>query len=94
MHRFCDRMAGMMTARFLLHLRKWEVKHSCSVTGEPSNGKTARNSHLEFKMDPSQGASRSYIDDFGEDPVRRAKLNREQQSSYLSFSNFVLEQRA
>ena len=68
-------MAGMMTARFLLHLRKWEVHHSTfGRTG--NNGNAGGNSDIVFRRDPGQGASRSYIDDFGEDPVSRAKQNR------------------
>jgi hypothetical protein len=68
------RMSGMMTARFLLHLRKWEAKRSGFST--TSNESPGENSVMEFTSNPHQRASRSYVDDFGEDPVRRAEQNR------------------
>ena len=66
-----------MTARFLLHLRRWEVKHSSILTtngGHDSKAVTA----LDFGGNPATAASRSVrsgfsFDEFGEDPVRRAK---------------------
>jgi hypothetical protein len=61
-------MSGMMTARFLLHLRKWEAKHSLfATTGNENFGET---SVMEFARNPNQTASQSCIDSFVEDPVR------------------------
>ena len=69
-----------MTARFLLHLRRWEVKHSSLPTtngGRDSEEVTA----LDFGGGPTAAAgsrdssvrSGLSFDEFGEDPVRRAK---------------------
>lgn len=67
-------ISGMMTARFLLHLRRWEAKHS--NLGTDSDGYSTRAHVMEFNNSTNQGASQSYIDDFGEDPVRRAEQDR------------------
>ena len=71
-----------MTARFLLHLRRWEVKHSSIPTtngGHESEQVTA----LDFGGSPAAAAGshdwsvRSVFsfDEFGEDPVRREKTH-------------------
>jgi hypothetical protein len=53
-------MSGMMAARFLLHLQKWEAKHSLFATTNNENfGET---SVMEFAR-PNQTASQSCIDD-------------------------------
>jgi hypothetical protein len=58
----------MITARFLLHLRRWETSHtSASPT---HNGQL---NSLKFAVD---GSIRSIIDEFGEDPVQRAQDRR------------------
>jgi hypothetical protein len=61
----------MMTARFLLHLRKWEAKYS--VCASTNNEDSTTGSVLEFAGNPNQRASRSFVDDFGDDPVQRAE---------------------
>ena len=71
MHSFGIRMAGMMTARFLLHLRKWGVKHAEPGRTTGSDENPGQTTDIVFQV--SQRASRSYIDDFGEDPVRCAQ---------------------
>lgn len=58
-----------MTARFLLHLRRWEHKHTMS----DGDGDTLE--PMEFHQ--SRTASRSMLSDFGEDPVRRAERDVE-----------------
>jgi len=69
-----------MTARFLLHLRRWEVKHSSLPTtngGRDSEEVTA----LDFGGSPAAASGSPHwsmrsgfsFDEFGEDPVRRAK---------------------
>ena len=69
-----DRISGMMTARFLLHLRKWEAKHSAFVTASTSDANDI--DALEFNSNPAQRDIRSYVSDFGEDPVHRAEQHR------------------
>ena len=69
-----------MTARFLLHLRRWEVKHSSLPT---TNGghESEQVTTLDFGGSPpaatrSQDSSVRFgfsLDEFGEDPVKRAK---------------------
>jgi len=83
-------LSGMMTARFLLHLRKWEAKHtmfrSTGANGEEDDGTGTStnldfasqhhsrilNSQLNTRSDPETN-SVSFMDEFGEDPVRRAR---------------------
>ncbi|GLB39446.1 hypothetical protein LshimejAT787_0606080 [Lyophyllum shimeji] len=69
-------LSGLMTARFLLHLRKWESAH----TGFQSEGQrqdSEETTTMDFTSNPNDRAGRStiasYIDEFGEDPVRRAR---------------------
>lgn len=60
-----------MTARFLLHLRKWEAKHIAFATA--NNQSAGENSTaMDFTNDRP---SRSILgmDEFGEDPVHRAR---------------------
>lgn len=66
-------MSGLMTARFLLHLRKWEAKHSAVVTASTSDASSDIDV-LEFTSNPAQRGTQSYLtNDFGEDPVHRAE---------------------
>ncbi|KAG6904933.1 hypothetical protein DXG01_006136, partial [Tephrocybe rancida] len=58
-------LSGFMTARFLLHIRKWEAKTSA---GE-GNGSMVI-SGLRFE---SSSHRVSFMDDIGDDPVRRAR---------------------
>jgi hypothetical protein len=65
----------MVTARFLLHLRKWEARHAAFTT--TSHDSYDETSVMEFTSNPDRRATRSNMDDFGEDPVRRAKQHRD-----------------
>jgi len=56
-------ISGMMTARFLLHLRKWEE--------QGQNGTSTRLPTETIQFAP--GHAGSLFDDFGEDPVYRAR---------------------
>lgn len=72
-------MSGMMTARFLLHLREWDTKQTkCEVTTEDSG--PVDFSSLEFSDPPERITSSGFVDDFGEDPVHRAEQNWEGES--------------
>ncbi|GLB43999.1 hypothetical protein LshimejAT787_1501830 [Lyophyllum shimeji] len=70
-------LSGLMTARFLLHLRKWESAH----TGFQSEGQrqdSEETTTIDFTSNPNvdragRSTIASYIDEFGEDPVRRAR---------------------
>lgn len=63
-----------MTARFLLHLRKWEAKHQAFAT---KDGGTIEehSTGMDFASVPNRDGTRSILDmdEFGEDPVRRAR---------------------
>ncbi|PPQ69238.1 hypothetical protein CVT25_006955 [Psilocybe cyanescens] len=66
---------GMMTARFILHLRKWEHK----ITMASTDGSILE--PIEFQQPPpgsEQERSRisSIIDEFGRCPVRQARIER------------------
>ncbi|KAF9457793.1 hypothetical protein BDZ94DRAFT_1337822, partial [Collybia nuda] len=66
-------LSGMMTARFLLHLRKWEAKHKAFAS---KNGGSIEehSTGMDFASAPNQGGTRSALDmEFGEDPVHRAR---------------------
>jgi hypothetical protein len=67
-------MSGLMTACFLLHLRKWEAKDDTFTT--------TNNGVLEFASKPSLGATRPYGDDFGDDPVYHAAQDHVQHVIY------------
>ncbi|KAF8069933.1 hypothetical protein FPV67DRAFT_1667839 [Lyophyllum atratum] len=92
-------LSGLMTARFLLHIRKWEGKRDAfrpsDVNGEDDeHGGTGTSTNLDFasrsgsrtlnsgmSSEPSEedheqereARSTSFMDEFGEDPVRRAR---------------------
>ena len=75
---FGHRISGMITARFMLHLRRWEAQHS--VTSATNGNK---HDPLEFACNQTgnQRSTRSMVDDFGDDPVQRAHQNRNVLSS-------------
>lgn len=57
----------MMTARFLLHLRKWEEKaQNGTSTRQPTEA-------IDFVPGRSDSGLSSIFGDFGEDPVVRAR---------------------
>lgn len=62
-----------MTARFLLHLRQWEAKRDSLGTAD----KDIEGESIAFGSNPNAASrtahSASYADEFGEDPVRRAR---------------------
>lgn len=75
---WANRVSGLMTARFLLHLRKWDTRRTCLRTTEISkdiDGEQIK--HIDFgtssDMYISTTHSASYVDEFGEDPVYRAR---------------------
>ncbi|TFK34967.1 hypothetical protein BDQ12DRAFT_688836 [Crucibulum laeve] len=57
-------LSGMLTARFLLHLRRWESRR-LNAEVELSRISITPRSRISFH--------RSHIEDFGEDPVARAR---------------------
>jgi hypothetical protein len=61
-----------MTARFLLHLLKWKMKHSTACLNL-----TEISQPIAFTDGPNQKLPiqivRMYFDEFGEDPVQRAE---------------------
>ncbi|TFK33950.1 hypothetical protein BDQ12DRAFT_637022 [Crucibulum laeve] len=62
-------ISGLMTARFLLHLRKWEKKQSPTMLTDPIISGTP----TEFATPasyPDMGSSSSFVDEFGRDPLR------------------------
>ncbi|RDB27172.1 hypothetical protein Hypma_004584 [Hypsizygus marmoreus] len=67
-------LSGLMTARFLLHLRKWESKHSAFQSRGPPN-ESDETTTIDFTSNPNHRSARStsYVDEFGEDPVQRAR---------------------
>jgi hypothetical protein len=63
-----------MTARFLLHLRKWEAKHTAFATAK-SQSAGDNSTAMDFVTNVSHRPTRSMLnmDEFGEDPVHRAR---------------------
>ncbi|KAF8229909.1 hypothetical protein L208DRAFT_1363512 [Tricholoma matsutake] len=61
-------ISGMITARFLLHLRMWEANNSLIASINPS-----RPIPLEFAANSTERGTRSLVDEFGEDPVQHAQ---------------------
>ncbi|KAF9254699.1 hypothetical protein L218DRAFT_938340 [Marasmius fiardii PR-910] len=60
-------LSGLLTARFLLHIRKWSYKRSRMPPSlSAPNGRSPQNSH-------SQGTLSTIIEGFGEDPVQSAR---------------------
>ncbi|KAF8069927.1 hypothetical protein FPV67DRAFT_1485467 [Lyophyllum atratum] len=89
-------LSGLMTARFLLHLRKWEAKRSVFQTSGINGGhehETGTSTNIDFASNPAgsdtlnsrvnselseteiepEAHTMSFMDEFGEDPVRRAR---------------------
>ncbi|KAF9263837.1 hypothetical protein L218DRAFT_926983, partial [Marasmius fiardii PR-910] len=65
-------LSGILTARFLLHLRRWESKHSHSATANDPSVAGQQSTMGGFRAAP--GVLSTIIEDFGEDPVALAKL--------------------
>ncbi|KAK0203047.1 hypothetical protein DFS33DRAFT_1385410 [Desarmillaria ectypa] len=55
-------LSGLLTARFLLHLRVWEHQHSAAVISENRGIASQQARTMEFR-------ALSVVDEFGEDPV-------------------------
>lgn len=68
-------MTGLMTARFLLYLRKWEEHRCISWDGE---GIPAPNDTLCFRHSRSVMFS-SFLEELGADPVASAHRDKEVQ---------------
>ncbi|KAF5379996.1 hypothetical protein D9615_006278 [Tricholomella constricta] len=89
-------LSGLMTARFLLHLRKWESKHVGFQSANGGGGAREETTTMDFTSNANYyrtgtttgtgigtgigtgtgghlSTIDSYIDEFGEDPVRRAR---------------------
>lgn len=63
-------LSGLLTARFLLHLREWERRSEFVADGTKSNAGAERNQELsEFEV--ARRTVNSLVDDFGADPVIR-----------------------
>ncbi|EPQ56045.1 hypothetical protein GLOTRDRAFT_129250 [Gloeophyllum trabeum ATCC 11539] len=63
-------LSGLLTARFLLHLREWERRSEFVADGTKSNAGEERNQELsEFEV--ARRTVNSLVDDFGADPVIR-----------------------
>jgi hypothetical protein len=61
-----------MTARFLLHLRRWERKHVLATYQGDEEFESIR-----FNQNPGESRSSTLLGDFGEDPVRRVERDIE-----------------
>jgi len=85
-------LSGLMTARFLLHLRKWEAKRDAfnlSAANAGNRDETGTSTNLDFTSQPHsrtvnsqvnsgsgpEAHTMSFIDEFGEDPVQRARVH-------------------
>ncbi|GLB45003.1 hypothetical protein LshimejAT787_1900810 [Lyophyllum shimeji] len=83
-------LSGLMTARFLLHLRKWEAKRDAFRSSTVNGGdkdEAGMSTNFDFTRQPHSHAlsahtnsesehgtwSVSFMNEFGEDPVRRAR---------------------
>ncbi|KAF9461617.1 hypothetical protein BDZ94DRAFT_802324 [Collybia nuda] len=78
-------VSGLLTARFLLHLRAWEYKQSAGASINDGNGgeplaplRFAQRSkpHDRGNMSTFTTFITSHVKDYGEDPVHRAKRAR------------------
>jgi len=69
-------LSGLMTARFLLHLRKWESKHAGFQSANQPQEREETTT-IDFTSNPNDRTGRStitsYIDEYGEDPVQRVR---------------------
>ncbi|KAG7098066.1 hypothetical protein E1B28_000040 [Marasmius oreades] len=71
-------LSGLLTARFLLHLRRWESEHSHSATVNDGSIIGQESTMGGFRAAP--GVLSTIIDDFGVDPVAFAKAGGSQRS--------------
>ncbi|KAF8909677.1 hypothetical protein CPB84DRAFT_1765163 [Gymnopilus junonius] len=62
-------MSGFLTARFLLHLRRWKARS----TGEEDNFLEQQQMPLVTDDPVKDASSKSIVDEFGEDPVFRER---------------------
>ncbi|TFK32579.1 hypothetical protein BDQ12DRAFT_772956 [Crucibulum laeve] len=66
-------LSGVMTARFLLHLREWEDKKNAHYSAAQ---KSTQSMAFATSARQNTNGARSMFDDFGEDPVREVRNNR------------------
>lgn len=65
-------VSGLLTARFLLHLRAWEYKQTNGVLSK-GGARSQAHSMPEFQVAQRLTVLSSVMDEFGEDPVVREK---------------------
>ncbi|KZT19848.1 hypothetical protein NEOLEDRAFT_1077005 [Neolentinus lepideus HHB14362 ss-1] len=65
-------LSGLLTARFILHLRRWERDSDAVVSGSKSTPGNERNHELS-EFEAVRRTITSLVDDFGEDPVVRER---------------------
>ncbi|TFK48138.1 hypothetical protein OE88DRAFT_1737846 [Heliocybe sulcata] len=62
-------VSGLLTARFILHLKQWERNSDAAVSGS----KSSPGNHELSEFEAVQRTMTSLVDDFGEDPVARER---------------------
>ncbi|KAF9458582.1 hypothetical protein BDZ94DRAFT_1270269 [Collybia nuda] len=67
-------LCGLLTARFFLHLRQWENKHS--ARNFPDHTSTRHSTDIQFTT--LMTALSSFADEFGEDPIVRTEREHNQ----------------
>jgi len=65
-------LSGLLTARFVLHLRRWERNSDAVVSGSMSTPGNERNQELS-EFEAVRRTMTSLVDEFGEDPVVRER---------------------
>ncbi|PPQ71427.1 hypothetical protein CVT26_011127 [Gymnopilus dilepis] len=70
-------MSGLLTARFLLHLRDMEFKTSDSATAS-GNSQSQFQESLHFQHSTTENSIHSIVNEFGVDPVQRELRNLSQ----------------
>ncbi|KZT19849.1 hypothetical protein NEOLEDRAFT_1151714 [Neolentinus lepideus HHB14362 ss-1] len=65
-------LSGLLTARFVLHLRRWERNSDAVVSGGKSTPGNERNQELS-EFEAVRRTMTSLVDEFGEDPVVRER---------------------
>lgn len=64
-----NRLSGLLTARFLLHVRRWDFERTGGIRATAGSNFDSQDNSVVFRV---AGLISTIVDEFGSDPVARA----------------------